>query len=60
MNSHPRPRTYGQRIRTLIDLLRLYGKLDPGAAAMKVKCMTADLVNELKKDCPTLSAGEVL
>jgi len=59
MFNHSRPRTHNQRIRTLIDLLKLYGKLDPRAAVKTLNDLTEGLVAEIRRGHPGCGMDEV-
>jgi len=59
MQCYSRPQTHNQRIRTLIDLLKLFGKLDPGAAAKTLNDLTEELVAEVRNKCSAFMINEV-
>jgi len=59
MNRYVKGQTYGQRIKALLDLLQLYGRLNPGQASRTLEGMTIGLVAEIKRDHPDCAVQEV-
>ena len=62
MNRYVKGQTYGQRLRVLVDLLKLYGRLSPDAAERTVIGMTAStvVVSTADRRVVALAAGETM
>jgi len=60
MGHYLKGKTYGQRIKVLVDLLKLYGRLNPNAATRSIQDMTVGLVAEIRQGHPDCAMQEVV
>ena len=52
MSRYVKGQTYGQRVKVLVDLLHLYGRLDPSVATKTVLAVTENLTAEIRSERP--------
>lgn len=60
MNHYSRGQTYRQRVKVLVDLLHLFGRLNPDAATKSVQSMAERLTAEIRQGHPACAVNEVV
>ena len=59
MNQYRRGQTYNQKVEILKSLLKVFGRLDPPAAARTLEDMTTGLLAEIQEAHPACAVDEV-